>query len=661
MYSLLIMNQKTMESFHNFRPLFIGSLEKGKIGYCRWNESGLTIDQAVPELREKTNDKKEWRAIIVRLYDETGMKQYKSVPENPYDFLINADYSSDKPQELESKIPLVHLTHLLGGIPSPEINFELKVKEDDPNKLPYTYYAVKKDEEAEKLYLQLREKYEYNGILPSEIWIITLREKVYCDENTLLKRVWTNNDEMKSSDFCRRNRYPSRCRFMVYNYEKNGPVQRDAALFNLWVSIRLLADNYVEPSVLQAYRLYSISSELNLAKLDQFLESNLDRIEGMKKNIGNQIERTIDENKNHPHKRTLDSLQTDEKDNLDVTLDIKNVKVSGINSKLFTLYAKTEREEMDNWRSMNSKTKEEIRTLIKTAERGLNTKADLLRQKKHVDRDIVRPLDRFEMEDVDLKLSQTYDDILQKQKILPDTTVIETEEEKKQAEDITYLIRTRISNSRAFGVALNVVFVVTMACIPLFVLFIAQKNLGRLMNLLFIMLCTMLVFSLTMLVVLIWNKIRLKLKIDKYNWLLYERIGVIKVNEKEYSKFVKNICFYSRGKDYIRVMYEQQNEKDDRLILLETHRTAVENFKGLVEKLGKAFLLDIKGTESSWRQSFLNINIPPFNNVAYSFETDEEYEVRVNSSCGQLVSPFEFVERMNICREELYDDAASNA
>ena len=656
MYSLIISNQKTLENFHMHRPLFVESLEKGQVGYCRWIESGDTIDRAVPELREMTNDKKEWRAIIVRMVDETPMRKYKSRANNPFDFLVNSKKKFSEKQQLESDIPLVHLTHLLGGVPAPEIGFEAKVCEQE-NMLPYTYYEVKKDKEAEKEYLKLIDKYDYDGILPSEIWLISLRKKIKTVESEVVKKAWEELDEMKSSDFCRRNRYPAQCRFLVYDYEFSGPVIRDADYFNFWLSVLLLSTNYIEPSALQGYRLYSFSTDINHDKLDEVLEENLDRIAGLKKNVNERIARYLYKSKNHEHNRKLNDLRPDAHEEEELKIVLEKDTACGIDAKQFKLYAKTEREEMDNWRNMNAKVKEELASRIKSAERRLNLKAEGVRAKRHVERDRVRSLDAFEMEDFDSVLSGLYEDILHEQKQLPDTTILETPEEKEKAEEITSLIRTRISSTRALGVALNVDFLILLFGIPVMMLLGSFKDWQRMMNISFILLCVMLVIMLSMLIALLWNKIRLKIKINQYNELLNERLHQLKANEKVYNEFVVNIIHYSRGKDYLRVLAEKTGKEDSDLHKMEMHRKAIDDFEALVGKWGKAFMLDITGTGSDWNISFLDIQVPPYHNVAYSLESKDEYEVTLSGSCDKLVSPFAFVERLNINREELMDDA----
>lgn len=657
MYSLIIANQKTLESFHLHRPLFVESLEKGQVGYCRWIESGDTIDTAVPELRGMTHDKKEWRAVIVHMYDEGEMRLYETKKENPFDFVVNSKKHFAGKQQLESKIPLVHLTHLLGGVPVPEIGFEAKVSQE-ADKLPYTYYEVKKDKEAEKEYQDLIDKYDYDGIMPSEIWLISPRKKIKTSESVVVRKAWGELDEMKSSDFCRRNRYPAQCRFMVYDYETSGPVVRDADYFNFWLSILLLSINYIEPSALQAYRLYSFSADINNEKLDEVLEENLDRIAGLKRNISERIERYSNKRKKHPHNRKLDFLKPNEHEVEDMQKYVLEKDTAcGIDAKQFKLYAKNEQEEMESWRSMNTKAKEELAKRIKSAERQLNYKADGVRLSRHVDRDLVRSLDQFEMEDFEERLSGLYESILQEQKQLPDTTIMETAEEKAKAEEITSVIRTRISENRALGVALNVDFLILLFGVPVMMFLFSIKDWQRLLNVFFVLLCVILIVLLAMLFVLIANKIRLIIKINQYNDLLNARLHQLKANEKTYNEFVINIIHYSRGKDYLRVLAEKHGKEDSELQKMVIHRKSIDEFEALVEKWGKAFMLDIAGAGSDWNIAFLDITVPPYHNVAYSLESKDEYEITLSGSSDKLISPFGFVEKLNVNREELMENA----
>lgn len=74
MFTVLIQNEKTLNSFYDHLPIFNGFLQSEEneksFEICEWNESGRTIEEALPELHSLTDDKSSWRALIVRYEDD---------------------------------------------------------------------------------------------------------------------------------------------------------------------------------------------------------------------------------------------------------------------------------------------------------------------------------------------------------------------------------------------------------------------------------------------------------------------------------------------------------------------------------------------------------------------------------------------------------------
>ena len=146
MYSVLIQNKKTMESFGQFHPLFSETLTKGNVGFCQWIEAGTTIEEALPELLDLVEDKEAWRAVIVRIQDEEDIVAHPCARLNPYDFYENA--GGDRGIR-ENPVPLVRLTHMLGGVPVPEARFEAKIVKEDRLSPKVIYEPVTDKEEME--------------------------------------------------------------------------------------------------------------------------------------------------------------------------------------------------------------------------------------------------------------------------------------------------------------------------------------------------------------------------------------------------------------------------------------------------------------------------------------------------------------------------------
>ena len=645
MYSLIIQNKDTTENFLEHYALFMDSLEKDEIGYCRWNEDGKTIETAVPELVDLTDGKEEWRAIIVLGFgDEKGFDS-----RNPFDFFGKKDKET-----IESDIPIIRLSQMLGGVPGPEIRYKGEVRQEE-GKSPFYYFEPDYESEEYKLHLKeqkdLQEKYNFNGKLPAEVWLISPRKAIKNDELRETRTAWITYDETNNSEFWKRNGYPSVCRFMIYDYEEEGVSQKIADEFNFWTSVLLLSLNYIEPSSLQAYRLYSIRTEFNHAAMEQRFQTCANRAENVKGQLHKRIQKYIQSDlKDHAHNRS--AVRKD--------IEIEPIELpsglagKGVSPNLFKLYADSEMEEMGNWRTKSTQARAEIEELVRTAERRLNERAERMREENRVDRKEVRLLDQYELEDSERSLSHYYDRILQLQKELPDTTILETPEEKAAATEISDFIRTRISKKRVVEAAGVVDICTFLLALPSIITYLVHGNYERALVVLFISLCFMLLVMVPMLFVLIFNRYRLRSRIRKYNELLNRRLGLIKTNEKAYTDFVNDIVVYSRGQDYIRVMKELEHAEDDAYTLLKKHLYAAIKFGNRIETWGNAYHISVTADENM-SNTYVDTSVSPIHCDVYSLSDELSHSAFLNGG-EPIVSPLDFVDRLMLTREELFDE-----
>ena len=91
---------------------------------------------------------------------------------------------------------------------------------------------------------------------------------------------------------------------------------------------------------------------------------------------------------------------------------------------------------------------------------------------------------------------------------------------------------------------------------------------------------------------------------------------------------------------------------------MQSHISALEKYIADLKVWCFAFHLDIdfEYTEINQRQS-LDMELSPYINPIYTFESKATYDIPVNRSGEYVQSPFGFVDRIRIEREELYDDA----
>lgn len=125
----------------------------------------------------------------------------------------------------------------------------------------------------------------------------------------------------------------------------------------------------------------------------------------------------------------------------------------------------------------------------------------------------------------------------------------------------------------------------------------------------------------------LWNRHVLRKKIRSYNGLLNDRLRAIKENEQEYTDFVNDIVSYERGRHYIRILKEKEEEEDSIITIFEKHLKAADIYTDRLEKWGEAYFLNFSFKDEAEMSVIIDATVPPVHNPAYTFETGGEYEI----------------------------------
>ena len=453
-YSVIIQNKKTMEAFAKYQPLFMEVLDNDRISVCKWNESGTTIDTAVPELRELTNDKEEWKAVIVRFCDESAMEEFEYSERNPFDFNVNKVMDDNVG---ESDIPLIRLTHMLGGIPAPDTKFECEIIREE-GKEPRTIYRPISNEEGKKAYKKLCKQYEFDGIAPRSIVIISVREKP--DEEDHFEHVWTSHRECNSSEFWKRNKYPSICRFAVYDFDKKGPVQREADEFSFWMSVLLLATNEVDPGILQAYRLYRLNLTYNMERMQENFQDAVDRLAsarvGLERDIKKEIEREIAVDTKLPNYRL----------SVPVTIKLPKAIDREVDDTQFPLFSKGTNSDEAMWDINRQKIDEWYNHSVRMADRILDQTAVRMKESCTFEPEEVSCLDKYQVEDMLRETNKLYHEIVEIQGTLPTERTTERPEVARISAQIEECLKGRVVFSRALLAVLVAAALILVSQVP---------------------------------------------------------------------------------------------------------------------------------------------------------------------------------------------------
>ncbi|MCR5048162.1 MAG: hypothetical protein K6A37_04285 [Saccharofermentans sp.] len=649
MYSILIMDQKTIDSFVQYRPLFFDAIKSGVLGICKWNERGTTIDNALPEIRSLTNDKEDWRAIIVRSYVDAN-PSCPCDPVNPYDYMENKDFSE---QLDDSEVPLIRLTQMLGGIPPLEINFELqpqkpKNKEEEKYALPKYIYVPKEDSEKQAKHELLSSKYKFDGHTPSSIICITLRIK---PEVNVVERAWEDKSEIResrSSDFWRRNHYPSICRFLVYDVQELGPVQFEADIYDFWLSVVMVSINDMRSDVLQAYRLYTIRSRLDIELMTSFFQSYAARMSHIRlatyKSIENEQEMRMSEDPELPGYRR------------EAAVNVKFPKTDdySVKDSSFHMFSANPQKDLANWESQKKAAEDKLVRTMKVVERALDQTAVRTRPFDSYEDYQVKVLTPYQNEDMNNEVNSLFRQIILDQSILPDVDIVNGRKIKKRAESVRDYLKGRTMKEPAMMVLVGVLICLLMSVIPGIIDY--YNNLTDNIDIgiygVGIELSIVLLFAFGTLLI---QKLKLNSLIDSYNDQLTMAFSKLITCADDYSTYMGNILSHSRGKSYIehsdhKILVTGQKE-DSKY----KHLKAVDVIISKLRAISKAYHMDINfDTKVQYRDVLIDYDTDPSDNKLYAFDGDGEYSAELNSSGQHVSAPFEFITGVDIKREELY-------
>lgn len=643
MYSVIIQSQKSMEAYNSFQPMFYEAINNNKIGICKWIESGTTIDTAVPGLADLTDDKEEWRAIIIRYEDERAMSSFESNEFNPYDFIENKD---SKGRVEESNIPLVRLTQMLGGVPAPETAFLPEIIREN-NKAPRTIYKSVIDPEEEKTYKELCEKYDFNGKLPSSIIILTAR---VCPNKEKIDKAWSIHRESESSEFWKRNRYPSMCRFLVFDYEKRGSVQKDADDFNFWMTAMLISTNKIDSATLQAYRLYRIKSVFEKEKMLNSLQDSVDSLKKTKQIIEDDIQKDIEKNLSNntelPKYKVEVSVPYSIPKNLEYYIPITS----------FRLFSDGASTDIGKWEHKRKNIEKSLSKCVLIAERALDRTADKMRNYCKFDEDEVSTLGKYQCEDLERETNELYRNIVKTQAELPTGMIDDNSEIHSVSKKIKNYLRSRITGKSAFVALFITLLLVTLTQIPA-IIDLLFRNKGSIYNIgcsIGIEFAIILGISLF---VVIFQKIKLNELLKTYNLLIKELFNKVTDKATDYSKYMSNIASHSRGCSYLDITSKRTNYQTNSQFSKYRLIKSIDIMIGRIRVWTVAYHLPVDFTALVQDDdSIIDISLFNIENALYNGEADINHPVAVNNSGIIINSPFTFVKKLEIEREELYDD-----
>lgn len=645
MYSVLFQSQRTMEFYEPFRPIFMPLIRSGGMGICQWMEAGTTVDTVIPGIYDLVSDKEEWRAVIMCMNEPEDQKAFPSRPENPYDFIEN---SSPEPVTKESRIPLVRLTQMLGGVPAPAMHFlpQLVQEKDKQSRMIYMPNVREEDQRA---YEELKKKYHFHGKLPSEIILVCPRDRQETHGENI-EEVWKDRIMADTSDFWRRNGYPARCRFTVFDITGEGDVRKTEELFNLWMTVMILASNDIDPSTLQAYRLYRIAVEFDHKKMEASFQEAAGRVQRARRSIEKSIRRELEKRLGE------DAALPDYELKAPVVLKLPERNQIFSERGRFGLTAKNQAADLEILRDMKDQAEKGLDGLGNCAERALNQTAQRIRQCREYQEEEVYPLNPYQLEDMEEKLEREYRNIFELRKELPGLRENSREELERLGRNIREVLAERTTRNQAAGALAAVSALFALSVSPAVIAGLRAGSVSVLTACGFVAV-GIAAFAGAEFLCLLSQKAKLQLTVHAFHRFMNSAATAVTEDGQLFSRYLSEIASYMHGSSFLSVLRRRESAGEEEFSGRKLHIAALSAFYSNLKEWCRAYHLQLYFDSAAMGEELtVDTELPPEMNPMYTFASEEKYLAEVNNTGDTIEAPFDFIRKLKIIREELSDD-----
>lgn len=672
MYTVIILNKQSSDLLKDFKFLFKPFVDKGVIGFCDWNEAGTDVKTSVPDLCGLIKGKKDWRALIVNTDSIYGyMNRPAPKKNNPFDY---SEFDKD-PLPHESTVPMIRLTHIIGGYTALvakefEKGFEYfdsslgeKVRvresdlsEDELNELTEKYEEItsvyiekEAPDEVKAMQKSMTERYLFSDIRPVEIDLVAARQKSDYSDRVRIEESWKNHLEMTSSNFWEVNKYPNNCRFLIYDIVNQDNSFYKKELTEFWLSILTLATNRIAASTLQAYRLYKLKVDVSKDALQKVLNTHLNKLNSIyafvKEQISLRPENSFDEDEDIVTRQAVP-----------VNIEKNDAKELFIQFDRIGLCKDYPEDERAFWKTQIKQKKHNLEKYLKTPRRSIDKSANYLRQKADSFRDEHYVLDRFQLDDLNETMEALeYNIISSEVKRAIDKNSVEC-----KINDVDKTVRKEIGfrMSRKMSLISTIVFLLIVLGGYLSYL-IAAGRLGS-GNFIAASLATLAVMAVAAaggVIALALQRTRLVNLMKQFNVFMHDVANEIHSYASRFEEYFSDICTYLKAVSILEGANQKASGMDCAANLLLMHKKAIA--AAAAKDNDWLVSYDIKRADEIITNvtTFFNVNDSPRNNSLYFFETNlDEEDIPINSTGDMVTAPYKFIEKLWIEREDIYDD-----
>ena len=674
MYTVIILNKLSSELLKEHRFLFKPFVDEGVIQFCDWQENGTDIKTSVPDLYKCIKGRKEWRAVVV---NTDAFAEYRDLPrpsdDNPFDYSL---WDSQENNPHESEVPLVRLSHILGGYNvTPTKQFERgyeffdedlgevrRVREADltddeiyelsskyADDFKHVYISKLENQEVLDRQKVLSEKYAFDDTRANEIDFITAKPYKETDEHVQISNSWKSHFETESSKFSERNMYPSNSRFMYFMIHKKDHSLYYRRLTEFWLSVLTVAINEISASFLQAYRVYRLDVDVDRIKLQDEIDENVCRLESIKNFLQKQALRSPD--------YTI-AAEDEIVDDQVIPVEIESGDSAGlyVSTKKIGLSRNCPTDERDFWRSEYDSKMENLWKFLKSPRRAVDRSATQLKDKTDSFYGDTYELDKFQIEDLDEKMNDLKKGIIEfrPQNVLGKKKILE--ESKELSDKVNEQIATRMTRKKTIIVCLVGIAIYFLGNVPYLVN--AYKNsFSMFLSALLVTAGMLAGFSVGGFVVLFILRHKLVSKIKGFNAMMRRLVGEVNGLKDKFEKYFSDICTYMKASS-VKEGVKIRNK--DNISSKYNFRRHINAARACIERDSEwaaAYNVDMVIKSEEQVSSFFDAAVPPSENSVYYFPTGGALnDIPLNNSGEKVIGPYVFISKLVLEKENIFDE-----
>lgn len=680
MFTVIICDEHIINDCHNKYYIYLKPfLDNTEFAFCKWDVSGSSLDEAVPELKETVETKNEWRAIIV---NDSSTWNFDAVNKrNPFNYVdsINTangfntgeqieEFRKKEDEMLEKAFtnPLMKLSVWLCGSPieaKPNIcyaGFE-EVVENISDEKEYYKKAEELSVTAQEIELDRIRLMRFDKL--SQIFgndvelfnpphqVLALTERTKDVRREIADSVWVKHMEHDYSQFYHENLYSEKLRYLICDVSYLKGKHNEAQYFNFLTVMLLMAVNESPSGVLRANRVYSLNVKIDADCVKELCNQYNSKLNATLCEISNESRRLM-EKENKPVERddaevcfetgvtipvNVDSFFDEDNlmaryDEIGLAKDCPNDEGAYWNDQYNTI----EKMFVKYLREPRRAVKVAVKDCFPAVNKNEDERASRLNefQKENV-------LDFLNEEEQNMISTKT-------------THLYNTAEYKQQMEEADKVIRRGISQRMTKKKTIKVAVIAASAYffgfIPLFI-----GNLNNTSSFLFSLGMsgiTMALFLLVGLCTLFVFKNRLVNRIKHFNYVMSGIVGEIQDSLHTFSTYLSSACNVMRE---FSVLELTENTYEKKQNILKNHRRIILKKIKEVNELFASYIDN--GTFEA------NRTVQPYD---FDFAVMEEYQYEMPYSemqksivfmqeGNEIVVPVDYLEAVIAEREELYD------